>query len=113
MGRRGGGAGQRDGLATGHEATTGQSGRVRRAPVGRGMGQQGCVLLASHQESGWSLPYGRGGVEREGGSCPPKGQLSINLVAWEARMGTPFRRRCRAVQRQRPGSGERPSAPAT
>ena len=26
------------------------------------------------------LPHGRGGVEREGGSCPPMGELSINLV---------------------------------
>ena len=42
------------------------------------------MLLASHQacqESGWFLPHGRGGVEREGGSCPPMGELSIKLVA--------------------------------
>ena len=52
-------------------------------PVGRRMGQHGSVLLASHQacqEHEWFLPYGRGGVERGGGSCPPMGELSINLV---------------------------------
>ena len=52
-------------------------------PVGRRMGQQGSVLLASHkacQEGWWFLPYCRGGVERGGGSCLPMGESSINLV---------------------------------
>ena len=41
--------------------------------------------LASHQarqEGGWFLPQSRGGVERRGGSCPPMGELSINLVPY-------------------------------
>ena len=61
-------------------ARMGESGE----PVSGGEGQQGSGLLASHQacqEDGWFLPHGRGGVERGGGSCPPMGELSINLVA--------------------------------
>ena len=61
-------------------ARMGESGE----PVSGGEGQQGSGLLASHQacqEDGWFLSHGRGGVERGGSSCPPMGELSINLVA--------------------------------
>ena len=59
--------------------------RTREAgkPASERVGQQGSLLLASHQacqEHGWFLPHGRGGVERGGGSCPPMGEPSINLV---------------------------------
>jgi len=58
--------------------------RTREAgkPASERVGQQGSLLLASHQacqEHGWFLPHGRGGVERGGGSCPPMGQPSINM----------------------------------
>ena len=55
--------------------------------LGKGVSQQGSVCswqAISHkafQEDGWFLPHGRGGVERKGGSCPPMGESSINLVS--------------------------------
>ena len=64
------------------------------------MGQQGSVLLASHQachESGRFLPHGGGGVERGEGSCPPMGEPSINLVGGRTLILGAFFRRWRAL----------------
>ena len=50
--------------------------------MGRRMGQQASVLMASHQacqEHGWFLPYSRGGVERGGGLVPPPGRTKYKL----------------------------------
>ena len=58
--------------------------RTREAgePARERVGQQGSLLLASHQacqEHGWFLPHGRGGVERGGGLVPPHGRTKYKF----------------------------------